>query len=595
MMMQQIALVSTDEQVDPAELSRVGAALQKQVLRDVTPLWGVSACVAAFPRLEELPLGYWPILLSAQDASWDASVHLDDNGQPYARVPLSPHWSHEASRACLELLVNPLGERCVSGTSLREDQGLVAYLLDVCAASAQLSDGYTIDGVLVSDFCTPAYFVRDARLGERAYSFHGSLDAPLALREGGRLTWFDQDSNSWWLRTRHGERCDDRKLGPRDRAFLSVRELVGRQRYVPSHESWHERARLARGEAQRASYARARRLRALLGLSKFGSRADPRASTQVQPVLRLERPSAPPPLPSPGVEVPPAPPSSAPSAPPLVHAPSQPLFLARAPEGALRQAEVSYYEVVEDAELERLIVEVEPAPEAAAPEAPAPAPEALAPEAAAPEAPAPAPEASALTSEALAPEPAAELPAPVSPPASSSEQAKRPPPRTAKHRATPRRAPTPGLSSGSSLAPSLAFEREPRPSGLRDAKLLAVAAAVGIGFFALVSRERARTHAAPRVPATSAHDVMAASALPLAAPPQASPASPDALPDAGPVDPGAATAPATRARSAAPRPESAAATPKPAKRKALQARVSAAPATAQTRGPDIEDLLDTRR
>ena len=57
-MVQQVALVSQAPSVPHAEVSRVSAALQKQVTRDFGPIWSVTATVDGFADLSDVPLGY---------------------------------------------------------------------------------------------------------------------------------------------------------------------------------------------------------------------------------------------------------------------------------------------------------------------------------------------------------------------------------------------------------------------------------------------------------------------------------------------------------------------------------------------------------
>jgi hypothetical protein len=269
MLVPQIALVPADEGGDAAELARVGAALQKQVLRDVAPHWNIHASVSAFPRLEDVPVGYWPIVLTPRLQGWGAGVHLDDNGQPFAQVERSPHWTIDVSRACLELLVNPLGDRTVTAPSPRADQGLAQVLVELSGSCADLAHAYAIDGVLVSDFCTPAFFVVDEALGQRPCSFHGALTRPLSLVPGGHMTWFDVASGSWWMRVQRRDQHEDRRLGALERPFSSVRELLGRQRFSAPDSAQQEAlagvAARVREQAQAAASARAVQLRARLG------------------------------------------------------------------------------------------------------------------------------------------------------------------------------------------------------------------------------------------------------------------------------------------------------------------------------------------
>src|SRR5262249_27155959 len=62
-LVRQLALVSDTSGVSFSDLTRTSAALQKQVTRDFGPVWGVRATVDAFETLEDIPLGYWPIIV----------------------------------------------------------------------------------------------------------------------------------------------------------------------------------------------------------------------------------------------------------------------------------------------------------------------------------------------------------------------------------------------------------------------------------------------------------------------------------------------------------------------------------------------------
>ena len=79
----QVALVPNTPQIDFAEVTRVSAALQKQITRDVSPIWDLNATVDAISSLEQVPLGYWPIIIGGEELPEGAlGVHLDNHNQP---------------------------------------------------------------------------------------------------------------------------------------------------------------------------------------------------------------------------------------------------------------------------------------------------------------------------------------------------------------------------------------------------------------------------------------------------------------------------------------------------------------------------------
>jgi hypothetical protein len=72
----QIALVSWTLQTDPYNVSHVAAALQKQALRDLSPIWSIAATVDVFPSLRAVPAGYWPVVI-VDDVKDAAGYHQD--------------------------------------------------------------------------------------------------------------------------------------------------------------------------------------------------------------------------------------------------------------------------------------------------------------------------------------------------------------------------------------------------------------------------------------------------------------------------------------------------------------------------------------
>src|ERR687885_1087893 len=166
-----LALTSEVRGHDPSDVARVAAALQRQATRDFAPVWDVRATVDAFPRLEDVPLGYWPLIVRDDiHQPGAAGVHLDKNGQPFALITMSDSWSLTASHEMLEMLADPFGKRIIAGKSPKRGQGRVEFLVEVCDPCEADQFAYTVNDVLVSDFYTPHFFDPDAAAGVR-YSF----------------------------------------------------------------------------------------------------------------------------------------------------------------------------------------------------------------------------------------------------------------------------------------------------------------------------------------------------------------------------------------------------------------------------------------
>src|SRR3954452_15356843 len=211
-----LALVSEVEGHDASDVSRVAAALHRQATRDFLPIWSVRATVDAFPRLEDVPVGYWPMMI-VPDVKGAAGIHLDKDGQPYALIEMSDSWSLTASHEMLEMLADPFGNRVVAGRSPKRGQGRVEFLVEVCDPSEGAEFGYTVNDVLVSDFYTPRYF--DPAVDTQArYSFTGAITKPRQILRGGYVSWHDPVSNHWWQQTWFGARKEFRDLGEFDAA-----------------------------------------------------------------------------------------------------------------------------------------------------------------------------------------------------------------------------------------------------------------------------------------------------------------------------------------------------------------------------------------
>jgi hypothetical protein len=212
MLTRQLALVADTDKVSFSALARVSAALQRQVVRDLVPIWQISATVSPFARLEDVPVGYWPILVTEQDLGNAAGIHQDQEGQPFALVRFEYGWSLTASHETLEMLVDPFGNRIIPGQSPMKGQGRVEFLVEVCDPSEDTHFAYRVNGILVSDFYTPHFFDPTTVPGVR-YSFTGAIKSPRQVLKGGYLSWHDPISDHWYQEVFFSSKPQFRDLG----------------------------------------------------------------------------------------------------------------------------------------------------------------------------------------------------------------------------------------------------------------------------------------------------------------------------------------------------------------------------------------------
>lgn len=201
MSVNQIALVSLTDQLTASDLSKTASALQKQIIRDIGPIWNINATIDSFPDLNSVPTGYWIINIVEPETITDPrfeGFHLSDtNNQPYALVKNDSSWQLTCSHEMCEMLVDPSGNKMVAGDSIQEDQGRVNYLVEVCDPSESADFAYTINGIMMSDFYTPAYFDPIKNPSVR-YSFTGAITEPKQVLKGGYLSWNDPVGNRWY-------------------------------------------------------------------------------------------------------------------------------------------------------------------------------------------------------------------------------------------------------------------------------------------------------------------------------------------------------------------------------------------------------------
>jgi hypothetical protein len=297
-LLRQLALVSEVSGISISELTRVSAALQKQVARDFGPIWEVTGTVDPFGKLEDVPIGYWPIIIRDDiGVPGAAGVHEDKNGQPFALVSAGDGWALTASHETLEMLADPFGNRTVAGDSPKPDQGRVEFLVEVSDPSEAEQFGYTVNGVTVSDFYTPHFFDPVASEGVQ-YSFTGAIKEPRQVLDGGYLSWHDPVADHWWQLQNFGA-VKFIDLGVLTAANGPFRSQVDRQtdaaasKYRTPGRSALKSARQSVSVNQQSSDTRAAMLRAqideLLGHSTSEAETPAESTASRPPIRRAPR------------------------------------------------------------------------------------------------------------------------------------------------------------------------------------------------------------------------------------------------------------------------------------------------------------------
>jgi hypothetical protein len=120
----------------------------------------------------------------------------------------------------------------IAGPSIKEDQGRVEYLVEVSDPSEGPEYGYTVNGILMSDFYFPRYFDPVEEAGVR-YSFTGAIKKPRQVLPGGYISWHEPISGHWWQQTYFGAEPEFIDLGQLDLTGRSIRAAIDSVTDVP--------------------------------------------------------------------------------------------------------------------------------------------------------------------------------------------------------------------------------------------------------------------------------------------------------------------------------------------------------------------------
>ena len=163
------------------------AAQQIQIDRDFGPIWNVKDECVFVPPGSVIPDGARQVIFKDRSDQTDATGYHTGTGTPVAFVFAQDciddgiAWAVTASHETLEMLADPL---CSRTQRVTIDGVTWDYAWEVCDAPEDDAFAYAINGIHMTDFVLPNWFIPDA---PGPYSFRDALRAPLALAEGGYI------------------------------------------------------------------------------------------------------------------------------------------------------------------------------------------------------------------------------------------------------------------------------------------------------------------------------------------------------------------------------------------------------------------------
>lgn len=192
--MRQIAIYNQSTVVTDAAVQAAVAAIQRQITEHFAPLWGISAQLTYMPGNPDKNKEFLVILDTSDQADALGYHELEGTvpaGFVFAKSTIDDgeHWTTTLSHEVLEQLADPNVELCAIGALKGRKMVAVAY--ETCDAVE--GDEYTIDGVIVSNFVTPKWFLGLPGSGQ---DYLGKLRKGLTLTKGGYVA-YTSDLRNW--------------------------------------------------------------------------------------------------------------------------------------------------------------------------------------------------------------------------------------------------------------------------------------------------------------------------------------------------------------------------------------------------------------
>ncbi len=182
----QVDFINNSTIVSDSDFLKCVSALQKQCDQHFSPVWNIAANVKASTTLNQTPtifvldvssdigiLGYHDITAAGIPVGFIFAKTTIESGET---------WTSCASHELLELLGDPYVNLAAQGQFVG---GTAFFAYETC--DAVQSDVYEIDGVEVSNFQYPQWFVNQTA---DKYDFMGVLEAPFTLSAGGYFSYF---------------------------------------------------------------------------------------------------------------------------------------------------------------------------------------------------------------------------------------------------------------------------------------------------------------------------------------------------------------------------------------------------------------------
>jgi hypothetical protein len=200
-MSQAVAIINNSTAVSDADVQNWVAAFQAAVDNDFGPAWDLPAQLTFVPSDGSVPVpaGAWSLfLLDNSDQQGALGYHgIDANGLPFAKAFVADDIAAGFSptvtitHELFEMLVDPYIQLLAGDPT----QGQPVPVYEVGDPVEADANGYTRNGVLISDFATPAWFTSGGVPGP--FDFTNQTSSPGQLTPGGYMSYYDPNSGQF--------------------------------------------------------------------------------------------------------------------------------------------------------------------------------------------------------------------------------------------------------------------------------------------------------------------------------------------------------------------------------------------------------------
>lgn len=196
---QNFAVYSLSSRIKKSDVMQIAHACNLQCA-DLYKIWGKRITVTGYGSAEEVPFGYFPVIIK-DDIGEDAlGYHTDNHGQPicFVKAQSLEDTCVTVSHEIAEAGVDPQGNRYI--VIILPDFGKVRCLVEIADPPESFSyrNGNTLP---VSDFICPEWYDEEFTEGVK-YTFKDNIKTPQTIAQGGYFSFIDQSGRwfqaQWW-------------------------------------------------------------------------------------------------------------------------------------------------------------------------------------------------------------------------------------------------------------------------------------------------------------------------------------------------------------------------------------------------------------